>query len=60
MILFLKTLPNYACNDIKTKAAHSLPSFHSTEGDPRAQLDFQSDQKENSVLLRKNSFNLRL
>lgn len=58
--LFLKTLPNYGHGDIKTKAAHSLPSFHSTEHDPRADLDFQSDLKENWVLLRKNSFDFRL
>lgn len=29
---------------MKTKAAHSLPSFHSADYDPRAHLDFQSDR----------------
>lgn len=43
----LKILPNYGHEDIKTKEAHSLPHFQSTEDDPKADLDFLSDSEEN-------------
>lgn len=47
VFLFLKILPNYGHEDIKTKEAHSLPHFQSTEDDPKADLDFLSDSEEN-------------
>lgn len=47
VVSFLKTMPNYGHDDIKTNTTHPLPSVHSTEDDPGAELDFQSDVKEN-------------
>ena len=34
IVFFLKTSPLYGHGDIKTKAIHCLPNFHSTEDDP--------------------------